>query len=99
MDKETALNEKKAGLGYVLRLVRIARDMSTKDLAQKMGVSPTYVSEVETNKKSPSLEMLSKFSSALGVSRSAILFFDEEGEKQGYNYQKLLIEILKKIAS
>lgn len=97
MDNNTVVNEKKAGLGYVIKLLRTARELSMKELAQKMNVSTAYVSEVEANKKHPSLEMLSKFSTALGVSRSSILYFDEEGEKHGYNHQKLLLEILEKI--
>lgn len=99
MENNTLVNEKKAGLGYVIKLLRKARDLSMKELAQKMDVSPAYVSEVEANKKHPSLDMLSKFSTALGVSRSSILYFDEEGEKHGYDHQQLLLEILQKIGN
>lgn len=97
MDNQKKYPEKKVGLGNVLKLIRIAQEMSTKDLADKMDVSSTYISEVEANNKRPSLEMLSKYSEALGISRSTILYFDEEGEKIGYNYQQLLYTILKKI--
>ncbi len=34
---------------------------------------------------------------ALDVSKSTIMYFDEEGEKFGYNYQQLLLDILKEI--
>lgn len=37
------------------------------------------------------LEMLTKYSEALGVNKSTIMYFDEEGEKIGYNYQHLLL--------
>ena len=97
MDKQEIGKEKKKGLGNVLKLLRIAREMTTKDLATKMEVSSTYISEVEANNKTPSLEMLAKYSEALGVSKSTIVYFDEEGEKNGYHYQELLLEILKKI--
>lgn len=90
-------DEKKHGLGNVLRLLRIAKDMSIKDLATKMSVSSTYISEVEANNKNPSLDMLTKYSEALDVRRSTIMYFDEEGEKYGYNHQQLLLEILEKI--
>lgn len=97
MDKQEIGKEKKKGLGNVLKLLRIAREMNTKELATKMEVSSTYISEVEANNKTPSLEMLAKYSEALGVSKSTIIYFDEEGEKNGYHYQELLLEILKKI--
>jgi Predicted transcriptional regulator len=90
-------DEKKVGLGNVLKLLRIANEMSTKDLATKMGVSSTYISEVEGNNKNPSLDMLSKYSEALNVSKSAIMYFDEEGSKHGYAYKKLLLKILQEL--
>ena len=89
--------EKKVGLGNVLKLLRIANEMSVKDLATRMSVSSTYISEVEANNKKPSLDMLSRYSEALNVSKSTILYFDEVGEKSGYNYQHLLLEILTEI--
>ena len=89
--------EKQTGLGNVLKLLRIANEMSTKELASKMGVSSTYISEVESNHKKPSLEMISKYSHALNINKSTILYFDEQGEKCGYDFKKLLLEILKKI--
>lgn len=97
MNSQDKNPEKKVGLGNVLKLLRIAREMSIKDLATQMNVSSTYISEVESNNKKPSLEMLSKYSEALKVSKSTILYFDEEGEKNGYNYQRLLYTILQKI--
>ncbi len=97
MDNRESNKEKKNGLGNVLKLLRIAKEMSTKELAEKMSVSSTYISEVESNNKNPSLEMLTKYSEALEVKKSTILYFDEVGEKNSYNYQKLLLEILQKI--
>jgi Predicted transcriptional regulators len=95
---DSSLNHKeKGGLGNVLKLLRIANEMSMKDLARKMDVSSTYISEVEANNRNPSLDMLSKFSTALGVSKSTILYFDEEGAKHSYTYKKLLLDILKEI--
>ena len=94
---DSQLNDEKKGLGNVLKLLRIAKELSIKDLATKMSVSSTYISEVEANNKNPSLDMLTKYSEALGVNKSTIMYFDEEGEKIGYNYQHLLLEILKEI--
>ncbi|MCM1285805.1 MAG: helix-turn-helix domain-containing protein [Acetobacter sp.] len=90
-------SDNNTGLGNVLKLLRIAREMTTKELATKMDVSSTYISEVEANNKKPSLDMLSKYSKALDVNKSTILYFDEEREKNGYNYQKLLLRILQEI--
>lgn len=94
---DSMIDEKKGGLGNVLKLLRIANDMSVKELADKMEVSSTYITEVEANNKNPSLNTLAKFSEALGVSKSTILYFDEEGSKHDYNYQQLLLKILQAI--
>lgn len=90
-------SEKQKGLGTVLQLLRIANNLSIKELAKKINTSSAYISEIEANKKKPSLELLSKYSEALGVSTSTILYFDEEGSQFGYKYQKLLFQILKKL--
>ena len=90
-------DEKKKGLGTVLQLLRIANDLSIKELAQKLEVSSAYISEVEANNKKPSLDLISKYSEVLGVNKSTIMYFDEEGSKYEYSYQKLLLAILEKI--
>lgn len=88
---------KKVGLGNVLKLLRIARNLSIKDLASELGVSASYVGEVEANNKKPNLDMLSKYSKALNISRSSIMYFDEKGEDNGYDHEQLLYIILQKI--
>ncbi len=94
---EEKQNNDKTGLGTVLKLLRIARDLSIKELAKKMNVSAGYLSDVELNNKRPSLEMLDTYSKALEVKKSTILFFYEEGEEDGYDYKKLLLKILQKL--
>lgn len=88
-------NEDKAtGLGYVLKLLRIANDMTTRELSDATGLSQAYICEVESNNKTPSLDALAKYSSALGVSKSTILFFEEQENENKYEYQELLYKIL-----
>lgn len=51
---------------YKLRKERIG---SQKDLARMVGVSPAYISEVETGKAMPSRELLWKMADVLGIKR------------------------------
>lgn len=90
-------NDKNEGMGDVLRLLRIANEMTIKELALKVDVSATYICEIEANNKKPSLDLISKYSEVFGISRSTILYFDEERGKHNYTHQKLLLEILKKL--
>lgn len=83
------------GIGSVIRSLRLIRDLSVKELADRMEISSSYICDVEANRKKPSLTMIERFSDALGVRSSTILFFDEEREKNNYNHQSLLLKILK----
>lgn len=86
-------------LGYVLRLLRIANNnMSIKELSQKTNIASNYVSEIESGKKNPSLEILAKYSKALNIRESTILYFAELNKKENSTYQTLLIKILEEIA-
>lgn len=38
---------------YVTNVLRICNDLSQKDIAQKIGISKSYISEIEANKKHP----------------------------------------------
>lgn len=86
-----------SSLGNVLRLFRIARDMTVKELAEKMDVSSSYICDVERGARNPSMETYQKYSDALRVPLSTIIFFNEEVTSYGYSYRKLLISILQKV--
>ena len=94
MNEQKVEKNKKVGIGNVLKSIRLIRDITIKELADSMGVSAAYISEVELNNKNPSLEMLTKFSDALSVSKSAIMYFDEQAETHNYEHKMLLYEIL-----
>ena len=91
--------DQKSSRSKVLRLFRIARDMTVKELADSMNVSSSYICDVERGVRNPSLETYQKYSEALRVPLSTIIFFDEEITNYGYNYRKLLISILQNVDS
>lgn len=94
------MNERKQGtiLCDVLKSLRIANELSIKQLSQKSGISVSYIAEIEKGQKTqPSLDVLSKYSEALGVKKSTIMFFQEEFEDRNYNFQEMLLNILEKI--
>jgi len=65
-------------LGTSLRLIRKMHGKSAKELAQKLGISATYLSEIENDKKNVSLDLVQKYAEYFKVRPSTILFFDEE---------------------
>lgn len=60
-----------------LKLVRIARGIKQKDLAQQVGITPQYLMNLENGKaKNPSIRVMKKLSDALECDVQE-LFFEE----------------------
>ncbi|MBP9824735.1 MAG: helix-turn-helix transcriptional regulator [Thermoanaerobaculia bacterium] len=57
----------KLDFGSALKIARTARSMSQQELAEKSNVDRSYVSLLETNKRSPSTGLLETFSRVLEV--------------------------------
>ena len=59
----------------MLRIDRIMKEkgVSTQALAERMGVSPQYVSEVSNERKNVTLAVLAKFAKALDVPMAALM--------------------------
>lgn len=60
-----------------LRLVRVFHDMNQAKLAERLGISKSYLSELESGKKSPTLELLKKYAETFNMPLSSLLFFAE----------------------
>lgn len=60
-----------------LRLVRVFHDMNQSALAERLGISKSYLSELESGKKSPTLDLLQKYAEAFNMPLSSLLFFAE----------------------
>jgi transcriptional regulator with XRE-family HTH domain len=61
-------------VGAVLRDVRLAADLRLVDVAERAGVSPQYLSEVERGLKDASSEILAAITGALGMRPVEIAF-------------------------
>lgn len=61
----------------VLRLVRVFHDMNQTTLAERLCISKSYLSELESGKKSPTLELLQKYADTFNMPLSSLLFFAE----------------------
>lgn len=54
-------------IGDQLRAARVDRGERIADVAERAGISPQYLSEIERGRKDPSSEMLAAVSGALGL--------------------------------
>lgn len=64
-------------LSEALRLIRVFHDMKQVELAKELGVSKSYVSEIENGNRTPSLDVVNKYSELFGIPVSSIMFFSE----------------------
>jgi transcriptional regulator with XRE-family HTH domain len=91
-------------IGEVLKKLRLLYSVSAKDLAHDIGISPSYLSEIENSKKkTPSLELLNKYSQVFEIKVSTIMLMAEDysenrrkKSKPEMFIQKRLIKILNK---
>jgi len=67
----------KNNLGEALRLVRSFHDMNQVELAQRLGISRSYLSELESGKKTPSLDLLDNYAKVFEIPVSYLLIFCE----------------------
>ena len=68
-------------LGKTIRKLRKARKLSLKEVADQIGCSPSYISQVETAKIDPSASRLKEIAQALGTT-IVQLFSEQTSEKE-----------------
>lgn len=59
----------------LIRDVRIEKKMTQKQLAELVPISQSYLSELECNKKNPTLQLLCNIAEALSVDPSKLVHY------------------------
>jgi transcriptional regulator with XRE-family HTH domain len=85
------------GIGRNMKLIRTARDTTLSDLASKVGVTASYLSLVENERRKPSLKTLEAIAHSLGVHTSILLWEKPEGAAQGPTPREGLLSALYRI--
>lgn len=85
-------------LHEALRLIRVYHDLSQTQLSYELGVSNSHLSEIESGKKTPSLDLLGKYSTRFDIPLSSLLFFSESLDKPRVT-DKLRLSVAKKVVS
>ncbi len=85
-------------IGEALRLIRVFYGYKAIELAKKLEISQSYLSEIENGKKEPNLELLRKYSKIFNLKVSTLLFFSEEIEQEDKTpINKKIIKLLQVI--
>ena len=61
-----------------LRLIRVFHDLKQVELAERLGVSKSHISEIESGNKTPSLDLIQRYATEFKLPASSIMFFAEE---------------------
>ncbi len=83
-------------LNKALRLMRVFHDLTQKELAEKLGISTSHLSEIESGKKTPTLLVLNRYGEVFEMPVSSILFFSENLDSD-INTEKVRIFVSSKI--
>jgi len=87
-------------LSDVLKLVRQYHRLDQKSAAAQLGISTSYLSEMESGKKDPTLKVIEKYQEVFDLPTSSLLFIAEslkEGKKKSISQKA--VNILKWAAS
>lgn len=80
-------------LGNTIKELRKKKKKSQMSLAESSGITQTYLSLIEANKRVPTFNILEKISNALGIS-APILIFYSMGDNDVPEDKKELYKIL-----
>ena len=73
-------------IGDVLMRLRKIYGYKAVEISKLLGISASYLSEIENNRKQPSLELLNKYAGLFGIKLSSLILLSEsyeEAECQG----------------
>lgn len=74
-------------IGEALKRTRQFHRMTQTALADQLDISKSYLSEIENGKKTPTIDVLEKYSEFFGVPASSFLLFSESLESGRTNFK------------
>ena len=66
------MNNSAKKLGMNIKRIRLAKKMSQGDICRKLGIDRSYMSNIESGNKNPTLSSINKLAKTLGVSVSEL---------------------------
>lgn len=81
-------------VGQRIRNYRIQQQLSQEELAERCGLHPTYIGQIERGEKNATLESICKIASGLAISLSVLFEKIDELEDNGNNYPSVAYNII-----
>lgn len=94
------------GIGHAIARYRVRKGYAQKQLAQLCGITPTYMSQIESGKKTPSFSLVEKLCQTLSIKQQDLyrtLFLDsfanESPESEKAEFVSILREMLDRLTT
>lgn len=86
-------------LGNTLKRLRGIYGYSAKEMSELLGISSSYLSEIENGKKKVSMDLLERYSELLNLRVSTLIRFSEDYEDSELNNasQKFITSLMSKV--
>lgn len=86
-------------LGNTLKRLRGIYGYSAKEMSELLGISSSYLSEIENGKKKVSMDLLERYSELFGLRVSTLMRFSEDYEDAELNNagQKFITSLMSKV--
>ena len=76
-------------LNRALKLLRTYHQFTQIELAKRLGISNSYLSEIETGAKMPGLDLLEKYADVFKMPVSSIMLFSEKMSEEKKTGEKI----------
>lgn len=84
-------------LNRALKLLRTYHQIKQVDLAKRLDIGNSYLSEIENGLKTPSIELLQKYAVIFKIPVSSIILFSEKMDTSPRSSEKLRVAAADKI--
>ena len=90
-------------IGDILKRTRAIYGYKASEMSELLQISKSYLSEIENNKKQPSLDLLKKYSDIYGMKLSSLILLSESYEEANNNnksdkfIRNMLIKLIEKM--
>lgn len=87
-------------VGDALKRTRAIYGYKASEMSVMLGISNSYLSEIENNKKPPSLDLLQRYAKIFGIKLSSLLLLSEsldEAEKKNRSQEfvkKMMVQLI-----
>ncbi|HHY0612079.1 TPA: helix-turn-helix domain-containing protein [Vibrio parahaemolyticus] len=96
IDMVVSFNQRFIMLHSALKSIRVFHRLSQIELAERLNVSKSYISEIESGKKNATMTIIEKYSEEFDIPMSSIIELSEKMENKNKlpRHKKLILEII-----